>query len=58
MATPSNYVAISRRTLDMEDYIDVARRHVGWILGPAFAGLVVATVVALTMQNVYVSEAA
>jgi uncharacterized protein involved in exopolysaccharide biosynthesis len=57
MATPSNYVAISRRTLDMEDYIDVARRHVGWIVGPTFAGLVIATVVAFMMQNVYISEA-
>ncbi|HWE52877.1 MAG TPA: hypothetical protein VG273_23990 [Bryobacteraceae bacterium] len=57
MATASNYVAISRRTLDMEDYIDVARRHVGWIIGPTFAGLVIASVVALVMQNVYISEA-
>src|SRR5271168_2826958 len=57
MATPSNYVAISRRALDMEDYIDVARRHIGWILGPTFFGLVVATVVAFMMQNVYVSQA-
>src|SRR5580658_9387776 len=57
MSTPSNYVAISRRTLDMEDYIDVARRHIGWILGPTFAGLVIAIVVAFMMQNVYLSEA-
>ncbi len=34
------YVAISRRTLDLEDYIDVARRHSAWILGPMFAGMV------------------
>ncbi len=57
MATPSNYVAIARRTLDMEDYIDVARRHIGWIVGPTFAGAVIGTVVAFTMQNVYVSKA-
>ncbi len=57
MATPSNYVAISRRTLDMEDYIDVARRHVGWIVGPTFAGAVIGTVVAFTMQNIYISKA-
>src|ERR1700733_12657737 len=53
----SNYVAISRRTLDLEDYIDVARRHVAWILGPVFAGLVISTVVAFLVQNTYVSEA-
>ncbi len=53
----SGYVAISRRTLDLEDYIDVARRHAAWILGPVFAGLVVSTVVAFLMQNTYVSVA-
>jgi succinoglycan biosynthesis transport protein ExoP len=53
----SSYVAISRRTLDLEDYIDVARRHVAWILGPVFAGLVISTVVAFIVQNTYVSEA-
>lgn len=53
----SGYVAISRRTLDLEDYIDVARRHVAWILGPVFAGLVISTVVAFLVQNTYVSEA-
>src|SRR6204780_1814440 len=53
----SSYVAISRRTLDLEDYIDVARRHVAWILGPVFAGLVISTVVAFLVQNTYVSEA-
>lgn len=51
------YVAISRRTLDLEDYIDVARRHAAWILGPLFAGLVVSTVVAFLVQNTYVSQA-
>lgn len=53
----SGYVAISRRTLDLEDYIDVARRHVVWILGPVFAGLVISTVVAFLLQNTYVSKA-
>ena len=56
-AAAPGYVAISRRTLDIEDYIDLARRHVGWIIGPAFAGLVIATVVAFAMDNVYVSTA-
>ena len=51
------YVAISRRTLDLEDYIDVARRHVGWILGPTFFGVVASTVVAFILPNTYVSQA-
>jgi len=53
----SGYVAISRRTLDLEDYIDVARRHMVWILGPVFAGLVISIVVAFLVQNTYVSQA-
>ncbi|MGA2716934.1 MAG: hypothetical protein ABSG41_27930 [Bryobacteraceae bacterium] len=53
----SSYIAISRRTLDLEDYIDVARRHAAWILGPVFVGLVISTVVAFLVQNTYVSEA-
>ncbi len=53
----TGYIAISRRTLDLEDYIDVARRHPAWILAPTFAGLVISTVVAFMVQNVYVSQA-
>ena len=52
----SGYVAISRRTLDLEDYIDVARRQLAWILGPVFAGLVISTVVAFIVQNTYISR--
>ncbi|MDP9055133.1 MAG: hypothetical protein M3N93_12675 [Acidobacteriota bacterium] len=51
------YVAISRRTLDLEDYIDVARRHVSWIVGPMLAGVVISIVVAFALPNVYVSQA-
>jgi polysaccharide biosynthesis transport protein len=51
------YVGITRRTLDLEDYIDIARRHVGWILGPTFAGLVISIVVAFLIPNTYVSHA-
>lgn len=53
----TGYVAISRRSLDIEDYIDIGRRHIGWILGPTFAGLVVSIVVAFMLQNTYISEA-
>jgi polysaccharide biosynthesis transport protein len=53
----SGYVAISRRTLDLEDYIDVARRHVTWIVGPMLAGIVISIVVAFALPNVYISSA-
>jgi succinoglycan biosynthesis transport protein ExoP len=53
----SSYVAISRRTLDLEDYIDIARRHAGWIAGPLLAGIVTSIVVAFVQPNVYVSQA-
>jgi polysaccharide chain length determinant protein (PEP-CTERM system associated) len=53
----SGYVAISRRTLDLEDYIDVARRHAGWIMGPTFFGVVVSIVVAFVLPNTYISQA-
>ena len=33
--------SVPRRALDVEDYIDIARRHKAWILGPLFAALVV-----------------
>lgn len=49
-------LAIPRRALDVEDYIDVARRHRAWILGPAFAGLVVSVVVAFLWPDTYVSS--
>jgi len=49
--------AVSRRPLDVEDYIDIVRRHKAWILGPAFAGLVIAVVVAFLWPDTYVSYA-
>ena len=57
MATPQNYVSISRRPLDVEDYIDMLRRHRSWIIGPMFAGLVVAVVVAFLWPDTYESSA-
>src|ERR1019366_6086142 len=53
----SGYVAISRRPLDLEDYVDVARRHVAWIVGPMLAGIVISVVVAFALPNVYISQA-
>lgn len=57
MTATQGYIAISRRALDLEDYIDVARRHMGWIVGPLFGGLVISIVVAFLLPNTYVSEA-
>ncbi len=48
---------IGRRSMDMEDYVDVLRRHKSWILGPLFAGIVIATVVAFLWPDTYVSLA-
>ena len=53
----SGWAPIQRRALDLEDYIDVARRHIAWIMGPVLAGIVLASVVAFVLPNVYVSEA-
>ncbi len=50
-------MSVPRRPLDFEDYIDIVRRNFRWILGPAFAGLVISTVVAFMMQDTYVSQA-
>jgi len=49
--------AIPRRTLDVEDYIDIARRHRSWIVGPLFAALVTSVVGAFLWPNTYVSSA-
>lgn len=50
-------ITISRRSLDVEDYIDIIRRHKGWIAGPTFAALVLAVVGAFVWPDTYVSEA-
>src|SRR5260370_27912196 len=50
-------LSISRRSLDIEDYIDIIRRHKGWIFGPTFALLVVSVVVAFLWPDTYLSTA-
>ncbi|HTA70569.1 MAG TPA: Wzz/FepE/Etk N-terminal domain-containing protein [Bryobacteraceae bacterium] len=54
---PQDTLASSRRALDVEDYIDILRRHKAWILGPVFAALVVSVVVAFLWPDTYVSTA-
>ena len=49
--------SVTRRALDFEDYVDVLRRNIRWIIAPIFAGLVVSTVVAFLLQDTYVSHA-
>ncbi|MCX6597872.1 MAG: Wzz/FepE/Etk N-terminal domain-containing protein [Acidobacteria bacterium] len=55
-ATPDP-MNIQRRTLDIEDYIDVVRRHRAWIAGPMLLCLVVGTVTAFLWPDTYVSSA-
>ena len=50
-------LSVPRRALDFEDYIDIIRRNFRWLIGPAFVGLVISTVVAYFMQDTYVSQA-
>jgi uncharacterized protein involved in exopolysaccharide biosynthesis len=49
--------AARRRPLDLEDYIDIARRHKAWILGPIFVALVASVVLAFLWPDTYVSAA-
>ncbi len=50
-------LSVGRRSMDIEDFIDVARRHKAWIFGPAFAALVVSVVVAFLWPDTYLSTA-
>lgn len=54
---PHDSLGITRRAMDVEDYIDVVRRHRAWILGPLFAALVISVVVAFLWPDTYVSIA-
>lgn len=54
---PQDTLTTNRRALDIEDYIDILRRHKAWILGPLFAALVVSVVVAFLWPDTYVSVA-
>src|SRR5688572_10041189 len=53
----TEYNPVSRRPLDIEDYLDILRRHKGWIFAPMFAALVIAVVVAFLWPDTYVSVA-
>jgi polysaccharide chain length determinant protein (PEP-CTERM system associated) len=57
MGAVQNYVSVSRRPPDVEDYIDMLRRHRSWIIGPTYAGLVIAVVVAFLWPDTFESSA-
>src|SRR6266699_282233 len=52
-----DYLSVPMRALDVEDYVDILRRHWTWIIGPTFAGLVIAVVVAFLWPDTYLSYA-
>jgi polysaccharide chain length determinant protein (PEP-CTERM system associated) len=56
-ALQQNPASITRRPMDVEDYVDLARRHKSWILGPTFLGLVVSVVVAFLWPDTFTSRA-
>jgi polysaccharide chain length determinant protein (PEP-CTERM system associated) len=54
---PNENYSIPRRAMDVEDYIDILRRHKGWIFGP-FLFTVVASVVGVYLYpDNYLSQA-
>jgi uncharacterized protein involved in exopolysaccharide biosynthesis len=55
--TLESALSVSRRAPDMEDYIDIVRRHKAWIFGPLFAGLVISVVTAHLWPDTYISTA-
>src|ERR1700733_7124006 len=57
MLPSQGYVSVSRRPPDIEDYIDILRRYRSWIVGPTFAGLVIAVVVAFVWPDTFISTA-
>jgi uncharacterized protein involved in exopolysaccharide biosynthesis len=57
MGSSQNYVTVTRRQPDVEDYIDMLRRYRSWVIGPTFAGLVIAVVVAFCWPDTFESRA-
>ncbi len=49
-------VTVVRRDLDVEDYVDILRRHRPWIVGPAFLGLVAGVVIAFLWPDTFLAS--
>lgn len=47
----------TRRPMDLEDYLNIVRRNISWILAPTLAGLTLAVLVAFFWPDTYVSVA-
>jgi len=54
---PTENYSTPRRALDVEDYIDVVRRHKGWIFGPFLFTLVASVVGVYLYPDSYISQA-
>jgi len=54
-AIPDQPISVQRRELDMEDYLDIVRRHRAWIVGSAFLGLVLGVMIAYLWPDTYTS---
>src|SRR6478672_5339822 len=54
---PTEGFSIPRRTLDVEDYIDILRRHKGWVFGPFLLTLVASVVGVYLWPDSYESQA-
>lgn len=54
---PTEGLSVPRRSLDVEDYIDILRRHKGWIFGPFLLTLVASVVGAYLWPDSYTSTA-
>ena len=54
---PTEGFSVPRRPLDVEDYIDIVRRHRGWIFGPFLFTLVASVVGVYLWPDSYVSQA-
>ena len=54
---PTENYSTPRRTLDVEDYIDIVRRHKGWIFGPFLFTLVASVVGVYLYPDSYASQA-
>ena len=54
---PAENYSTPRRSLDLEDYIDIVRRHKGWIFGPFLFTLVASVVGVYLYPDSYISQA-